>query len=39
MMSAVSYKKQYTDEQIVQKAKELGMEYPEEFKVISKDVE
>jgi hypothetical protein len=38
LMSAVKPSKQYTNEQVEMRARELGMEYSEEFKVINKDV-
>lgn len=38
LMSTLNNNKQYTDEQIIQKAKDLGMQFPEDFKVISKEV-
>ncbi|WP_243122245.1 hypothetical protein [Clostridium thermarum] len=39
LMSLAPPNKQFTDEQVELRARELGMEYTEEFKVISKDVE
>jgi hypothetical protein len=38
LMSATSSNIQFTDEQIEIRARELGMEFRDEFKVINKDV-
>ena len=38
LMSVFSTSKQFSDEQVEMRARELGMKYTEEFKVINKDV-
>lgn len=38
LMAAVNSTKKFTDEQVEMRARELGMKYTEEFKVINKDV-
>ncbi len=37
-MSTVNYNKKYSDAEIEKRAREMGMEYSQEFKVINKDV-